>query len=118
MCDCTCSRLRDRRLRQFVVGENQKLLLKIEELFMSAVKPIIDSLSAKIDTLLARNAELATSNVALTEQAVLKDQALAAKDAVLTTAQGDLLAAVARAVDPAEVAQLEAIVQKLVDAIG
>lgn len=108
----------DEAIRRIIVGENQKLLLKIEELIMSAVKPVIDLLIAKADALIAKNAELAASNVTLTADAALKDEQLAAKDQQMTVIQGELTVALANAVDPAEVALLEGVVQKLTDAIG
>ena len=70
-------------IRNIVADENQKLLLKIEEIIMSAIKPIIDDLKAKADTLAAKNAALKASNQALTEQGTLKDIALAEKDATV-----------------------------------
>ena len=79
-------------LAGIVADENQKLLLKFEEMIMSSLTPVIQSLSAKVH-------ELKASNDALTAAAV-------EKDAQLADVQARLAAAAANAVDPADAQML------------
>ena len=82
-----------------VADENQKLLIKIEDLIMSAITPVIHNLSAKVS-------ELKASNDALTADAV-------EKDATLSQLQDQLNAAVQNAVDPADIQMLNDLLATL-----
>ena len=86
-------------LAGIVADENQKLLLKLEEMIMSAVTPVIQNLSAKV-------AALKTSNETLTAAAVEKDVKLA-------QLQDQLNAAVQNAVDPADIQMLNDLLATL-----
>ena len=86
-------------LAGIVADENQKLLIKIEDLIMSAITPVIQNLSARVNALKA-------SNDALTAAAV-------EKDATLAQLQDQLNAAVQNAVDPADIQMLNDLLATL-----
>ena len=82
-----------------IADENQKLLLKLEELIMSAVTPVIQGLQTKV-------AALKASNEALTASAV-------EKDAKLVDLQNQLNTALQNAVDPADIQLLNDLLASL-----
>jgi len=79
-------------LRDVVIDENQILLLKIEEIIMSSITPIIQDLTTKVQALKAENDTLKGAS--------------AQKDQQLADVQAQLAAAQQNAVDPADVQAL------------
>ena len=82
-----------------IADENQKLLLKLEELIMSSITPVIQTLTARVH-------ELKTSNDALTAASVEKDMKLA-------DLQNQLNTALSNAVDPADIQMLNDLLATL-----
>ena len=82
-----------------VADENQKLLLKLEELIMSTITPVIQPLTARVH-------ELKASNDALTAASVEKDMKLA-------DLQNQLNTALSNAVDPADIQMLNDLLATL-----
>lgn len=82
-----------------VADENQKLLLKLEELIMSSITPVIQTLTARVH-------ELKASNDALTAASVEKDMKLA-------DLQNQLNTALSNAVDPADIQMLNDLLATL-----
>lgn len=82
-----------------VADENQKLLLKLEELIMSTITPVIQTLTSRVH-------ELKASNDALTAASVEKDMKLA-------DLQNQLNTALSNAVDPADIQMLNDLLATL-----
>ena len=89
-----------------VADENQKLFTKLEELIMSSLTPMIQSLQTKVHALKA-------SNDALTAAAVEKDVQISDLNNQVAAAQAALLAAQANGFDPADVQVLQDILNEL-----
>lgn len=119
-------------VREAVSDENQKLLLKFEEIVMSVIKPYIDSLVAKSDALIARVSALEESNSQLTETAALKDvqiieqgatitslsEQIAEKDQKIAESMSMLSDAIKKAVDDSDIETLQTVLQKMTDALA
>ena len=86
-------------LAGIVADENQKLLLKLEEMIMSNITPTIQALTEKVRALKASNDSLTASAVE--------------KDAQIASIQGQLTAAAQNAVDPADVQMLNDLLASL-----
>jgi predicted nucleic acid-binding Zn-ribbon protein len=89
-----------------IADENQKLLLKLEELVMSSLTPMIQSLQAKVHNLKA-------SNDAMTAAAVEKDVQISDLHNQLSAAQAALSTAQANGFDAADVQALQDILNEL-----
>ena len=89
-----------------IADENQKLFTKLEELIMSSLTPMIQSLQAKVHNLKA-------SNDAMTAAAVEKDVQISDLHNQLSAAQSALSTAQANGFDAADVQALQDILNEL-----
>lgn len=99
-------------LGPLVADENQKLLLKLEEIIMSQLTAPLNQALADLATAKTEADALKASNATLTADAVTKQAAIDAATAQITDLQAQLAAA---GVDPADVTLVNQLAQGLAD---